>query len=282
MLTGISSFLFRSHDQIALATGLERKVAAQSTPASWIQVTNTLNSGPGSLRQAILDSNAFPGDDILEVGVTGVISLASALPSMVGNASILGPGAEDLTVSGSNSVRILTVESGGTLTGSGLCLADGVAAVYDDGGDIMNAGWLAVSNSSIRNCRTAAGFGGAIFNSGSLVLIGSTVCSNGSVGQAEGSVSRDGPGAGGAGAGLGGGLYCQSGSVGTTNCTFSQNQAVGERDGNIGSGWIIVRWNHEMVGSSFGGSGGGPVGGFGGSPYSDLNCGPGGFGSRGG
>src|SRR5205807_6409743 len=63
-------------------------------------VSNTNDSGPGSLRQAILDANAGASAghrDILLTNVFGTITLFSNLPSMAINATITGPGANLLT-----------------------------------------------------------------------------------------------------------------------------------------------------------------------------------------
>jgi len=66
-----------------------------------IVVNNTNDSGAGSLRQAILDSNAATGPDIANVIVfstTGTISLQTALPTTAAPVWIRGPGANALTI----------------------------------------------------------------------------------------------------------------------------------------------------------------------------------------
>lgn len=65
------------------------------THADTFTVTNTANSGPGSLRQAILDANANPGADTITfaVGTTGsqqTIQPTSALPTITGPVTIDG------------------------------------------------------------------------------------------------------------------------------------------------------------------------------------------------
>ena len=45
-------------------------------------VTNTNDSGPGSLRQAIIDANTSAGHDTISFNVFGTIVLASALPAI--------------------------------------------------------------------------------------------------------------------------------------------------------------------------------------------------------
>jgi len=76
------------------ATGtIESQVAfSDSLQADWqgllatFTVTNTNNSGSGSLRQAILDANALGGTDTIDFNISGggphVINLSSALPTI--------------------------------------------------------------------------------------------------------------------------------------------------------------------------------------------------------
>ena len=62
-------------------------------------VTNTNDSGIGSLRQAILGADAAPGSVIgFAPGVTGVINLLTALPNLSASMTIVGPGANLLTI----------------------------------------------------------------------------------------------------------------------------------------------------------------------------------------
>ncbi|MBK9256692.1 MAG: HYR domain-containing protein [Saprospiraceae bacterium] len=53
-------------------------------------VSNTNDSGAGSLRQAILDANANPGDDIINFSVSGTLTLATSLPTVTGGLTIDG------------------------------------------------------------------------------------------------------------------------------------------------------------------------------------------------
>ncbi len=72
--------------------------------AQAIFVTQLVDSGPGSLRQAILDANANgPGtDDVLfNFGLPGILilNLSSRLPQPTGHMNFDGPGAQLLTIS---------------------------------------------------------------------------------------------------------------------------------------------------------------------------------------
>jgi hypothetical protein len=63
-----------------------------SADAATFKVTTAADSGPGSLRQAIVDSNASPdADEITFAGVAGTITLESVLPALTGETSITGP-----------------------------------------------------------------------------------------------------------------------------------------------------------------------------------------------
>lgn len=66
-----------------------------------VEVTTLADSGSGSLRQAILDTNAEPGHDTIEFaeGLAGTIQLSSQL-EITDDLTIDGPGAGTITVSG--------------------------------------------------------------------------------------------------------------------------------------------------------------------------------------
>jgi len=60
---------------------------AAAFDATTFTVTNTADSGPGSLRQAILDANGNPGTDTIAFNISGsgvhTISPTSALPNLI-------------------------------------------------------------------------------------------------------------------------------------------------------------------------------------------------------
>ncbi|HVF57922.1 MAG TPA: SBBP repeat-containing protein [Pyrinomonadaceae bacterium] len=93
-------------------------------PGSIVGVTTTADSGAGSLRQAILDSNATPGTQTIAFNIPGAglhtITPASALPAITDTVVIDGytqPGASANTLAqGSNAV--LTIELSGPGAGS--------------------------------------------------------------------------------------------------------------------------------------------------------------------
>src|SRR6056297_3165806 len=114
-------------------------------------VTNTSDSGAGSLRQAIADvdtggtisfDNALSGD---------VITLSSEI-TINKSLTIQGLGADKLSVSGNNSNRIFNIGGEASADISGLSLISGNANVYggsSPGGAIYNSGNLILTDCNL-------------------------------------------------------------------------------------------------------------------------------------
>src|SRR5690242_10281383 len=71
---------------------------AGSAIADPFPVTNTNESGAGSLRAAIVAANAHPGADTIPIEVSGTIELGSAFQIIFDPVSIIGPGAGQFVV----------------------------------------------------------------------------------------------------------------------------------------------------------------------------------------
>ena len=150
-----------------------------SLGAASFAVTNTADSGAGSLRQAIFEANDTPeGDEISLAGLAGTITLQSVLPTILGEVKISGPGAAALKISGDNRSQILLIDGAGKLTLSGLTVADGRAEAYLNGGAIQNGGTLLISDCVFSNNHAYGGFGGAIYSEGTLTISGATFTAN--------------------------------------------------------------------------------------------------------
>ena len=114
--------------------GLEKRMM----PATFL-VNTTADSGAGSLRQAILDSNATPGSNTIDFGIgTGAqtISLLSALPNITVPVLIDGT-----TQPGYTSAPLIDLD--GTSAGSG---ANGLDLAAGSGGSTIRA--LVINNFS--------------------------------------------------------------------------------------------------------------------------------------
>ena len=104
-----------------------------SAYADIITVTNTNDSGPGPLRQALADAN---DGDIIGFAVTGTIGLTSGELLVNKSITISGPGANNLAVNGNAKSPVFHIASGQTVTISGLTITNGHAS--DSGGGIYN------------------------------------------------------------------------------------------------------------------------------------------------
>lgn len=171
-------------------------------------VTNTNDSGPGSLRQAIVDANAAAGADT--INFTGVmadttpdtITLTGGQLVITSDLTINGTGASLLTISGNNASRVFQINPGVNAAIGGVTIAKGNS---DFGGGILNnGGSLGIFNSTFNN--NVASYGGGIFNAGGMLVNGGTFNTN-------------------IGVGYGGGIYNNSGSLEARNSTFNTNQA---------------------------------------------------------
>src|SRR4051812_13176476 len=125
----------------SFARSLRRRLFLQSledrtTPATFT-VSNTNDAGVGSLRQAFLDATADTSGahTIDATGVTGTISLQSALPPVAGNWTLNGSGSSKLTVTcGVAGFRVFTTSTSAVVTfaASGMTLSNGNVTATTD------------------------------------------------------------------------------------------------------------------------------------------------------
>jgi len=189
--------------------------------ATTITVTNTNDSGPGSLRQALVDAN---DGDTINFAVTGTIGLTSGELAVDKSVAVSGPGPGSLTVSrnSNTSFRIFHVMPGPTVTIAGLTIRNGAAEGADGGGILNDQASLTVSDCSVVN--NFAGDGGGIAahsgqNAG-LTIIDSLITGNGA---GRGKYAS------------GGGVYSEV-TVTIVHTTISSNSAVGALPFNFGAG----------------------------------------------
>ncbi len=221
-----------------------------SAYADIITVTNTNDSGPGSLRQALADAN--DGDTInFDVSLKGqTIALTSGELVIDKSITITGPGSDQLAVGVENfqyTFRIFHVMASPTVTIEGLTIGPSLyfygcgiqndqatltinnCAVtgndgLDSGAGISNGGTLTINNSSITgNGLEYQGAGAGISSTGTLIINNSIISGNLSgKGQTDG-----------------GGIY-SSGMLEITNSTIDGNSVGGSGGGiyNVGAATI--------------------------------------------
>ncbi|MBL9139029.1 MAG: hypothetical protein JNK85_24390, partial [Verrucomicrobiales bacterium] len=186
---------------------------------------------------------------------------------MIQNVRFLGPEPAQgvLEVSGGGSWPLLSFGPGTTSVISRLTLSRAVAKDYRHGAAISNAGALWVENCLIVSNRTEGGWGGGIYNAGDLALVEVELRANAalgakggnSVGLAPYSITNT-PGAG--GAGFGGAVFQETGTLKVTRCRLIANRASGGANGTYG--YKLSDQGNGRGGGPFGG-GVGQEGGFG-------------------
>jgi hypothetical protein len=156
-------------------------------------VTNTNDSGTGSLRQAII---ATPADGTIDFALSGcpcTIVLTSGELSITRPVTIIGPGPNQLTISGNNASRIFLIIGPSSplpkdqieVALEGIKIANGLAGIYPPfpplnfgGGGIMSVNTrLTVRNSTISNNRAEDG-GGVQSVSGTAFIINCVISHN--------------------------------------------------------------------------------------------------------
>ncbi|MHC0061782.1 beta strand repeat-containing protein [Nostoc sp. UIC 10890] len=153
-------------------------------------VTNTNDSGEGSLRQAILNANAFAGADTITFAgsvftdaTPDTITLTSGQLNITDALTINGLGANNLSISGNNSSAVFRVNDGNNSNQISVVINDLTVTGGTDNslaGGIFNQENLTLFNSSVSE--NTGNYGG-IYNGGTLSIANSTVLgNNGSIG----------------------------------------------------------------------------------------------------
>ena len=180
---------------------------------------------------------ALAGGGTVTFAVDGRIPLSATL--FITNGTTLDGSGHTVTISGSNSVRVLYINSGVQFLLENLTIADGRT---NSGGGLFNSGGSVTISNCVFSNNVAIGAAGAsgpggspgqpatgagIYNSGTLTVLASSFIGNSAVGGAGGG----GLDFGGNGADGSGGAIYSVGNANVTNCTFQGNAAVGGNGG---------------------------------------------------
>jgi hypothetical protein len=174
---------------IALAALLVMPLA--TAHAATFEVKNTNDSGAESLRAAVEGANADPAGAphvIDATAVAGTINLLTQLPGLTEDVTIMGPGADQLTVrraaTAALDFRVLQVGPSTAVEITGLTIAQGRSnSTINGGGGIYNdRGDVTIRASVIRDNVNAGGSnganGGGIDNDGTMTIIDSVISGN--------------------------------------------------------------------------------------------------------
>ncbi len=218
-------------------------LAAASAHATTYTVTDLTDSATdtGSIRYAVNQVNAGTGGDTIVfsgAGASGTIMLNSANGTLAikQSVTITGTGAGVLTISGGGAVTVFTINSGVTVSISGLTIADGNGT---SGSGILNNGTLNINNSAFSNnvASVTTSSGGGIDNgSGSTLTVSNSTFSGNY-------------------AGSGGGIL-NFGTMTVSNSTFNNNSSI-SGGGIFNSGGTSNVINSTIAGNTSSNYGGG-------------------------
>jgi hypothetical protein len=236
-------------------------LASVSAQSAVLTVTNTQDSGAGSLRDSI---TAAANGDVIQFGpaLNGqTITLTSGEIVIAKDLTIGGPSAANIAISGNQATRIFAITTG-IVAISDLWLINGKAQGADGilsrepgmpgmGGAVLNQGTLTIKRCTFEGNtarggagshnlagagRGGDGLGGAIANQNSLSLEACTLADNSAMGGAGGAVEHfpcycwdSAMG----GMGSGGAIHnAANGTLSLSNCTITANHATG-RDARV-------------------------------------------------
>ena len=178
------------------------------TVPSTFTVENLADSGPGSLRQAVLDANDIPGADLIRFAPAardGTITLTSGQLSITDDLILDGPGVQRLTISGNDASRVFSVSGSATdVEIRDLTIANGRA-----------------TDATVAGPSGPVTLGGALLNTGARVVLFHVTMANN---QALGAIAQGGAIANVFGA-----------SLVVTDSTFTGNRAAGTLFGSAGA-----------------------------------------------
>jgi hypothetical protein len=218
-----------------------------SVKATTITVTNTDDSGPGSLRQALADAN---DGDTITFAVTDTIRLTSGELLVDKSITISGPGAASIAVDGNTQSRVFHIGPGKTDSISGLTIINGNVAFENGGGILNDHAMLTMDSCAVQYSSAQYDYGGGVYNDGSgsnatLTILNSTFSGN-YASYAGGGIYNDASNGGSGtvslmnstidsnaagyynppfGAGEGGGIYNGGGTLMITSSVVSNNDA---------------------------------------------------------
>jgi hypothetical protein len=158
---------------LALLCALATAPAAQAGPGDFMDVYYVINlndAGAGSLRQAILSANGTPAASVIDLEVSGQLTLASALPAITSAAIIDGSG-ETFVIDGQGLYRALTIGSVPVAI-SNLTVQNTAAFGNLAGGGIVSDSSLTLHSVTVRHSTSTGGPGGGVYAAGDLTING--------------------------------------------------------------------------------------------------------------
>ncbi|MGA9423333.1 MAG: right-handed parallel beta-helix repeat-containing protein [Rhodanobacteraceae bacterium] len=148
-----------------------------------LPVTSCADDGPGTLRSVIAGAGEHDTVDLTALACARITLETGAIPIMLDNLDVVGPGADRLTIDGGTIDRVFLHYGGGEFALRDVTIADGVDRTMGfhvaGGGCIASAGYLTLDHSVVANCYAVGegAYGGALY-AYSLTMRSSTITQN--------------------------------------------------------------------------------------------------------
>ncbi|RYX81396.1 CSLREA domain-containing protein [bacterium] len=219
--------LFSTFSRVALLLLVPLAGALPAANAATFTIDNLNDSGPGSLRAAIISANESTGPDVIDgMSCRGFIALDSHLPALRDTVTIKGAGANQLLIcrANDNNFNLFVIPGDANVTLSGLTLTGGGGGGVEAGGAISNDGTLSLTNCILTS--NSARRGGALFSKGSAIIEDCTFSNNAALGGAA--------------------INTNQGTLTISNTTFDNNSSQGD-----GGALVLVHTPTTLANSTF-------------------------------
>lgn len=171
----------RSLLPLCLLTAALHAATLSRAAAGTFTVTTDTDSGPGSLRQAILDANAAPGSDIIRCtlpssGAPPVINVTGTLPDITGPLTMRDDSMEIRSTGMTAGQSLITITGGNSTVGlvSVVSTTAGTVGITlgGNGGNTVENAWIGISYA---NLIPSAGLHGIVIASDDNIIAGSRI-----------------------------------------------------------------------------------------------------------
>lgn len=208
-----------------------RKPSVIAGPTPTAQVTSCADDGaPGTLREVVAAAGEGDRLDLSQLNCSVITLTQGAIPVMLDNLSLLGPGADRLAIDGARLDRVFVHYGYDTLDLEGLTIRNGfnqVSGYHVAGGAcIVGNGYVTLDHSVVSGCTSIGegAYGGGILARG-VSLYASTLSGNVALGSHPNTFT----------AAYGGGVMAYRGTATLYDSTVTGNRAAHERTDTNGS-----------------------------------------------
>lgn len=166
---------------LGISVGVTAPTVTQAVPPP---VVNCDDIGAGSLRAALSSPNTVSGDtiDLTQLTCSLITLNVDELTVSQHDLTIVGPGADQLAISGNHAHRVLDHAGAGTLSLSGIALEDGSSRGF--GGCLSSPGSVALIDAVVSGCVAVGAtpsdgvYGGGVYTGNDLSLTRSALTGN--------------------------------------------------------------------------------------------------------